>query len=252
MMLEYLYTGDYELSEEEDCETPEDSDLKDDVAEIDDPANQRALARLSNEAEQEKGQEAEAPKQKTEEPLPYPENELIPNIKINAIANYYKIVKLADAATEKAEEILNDEQVNMSPSMLAEVTRHAFSLSGDTRLHEVVSSAVADKIDVMVACEELRNIGGVGNAGLAIIEKLAARIADLEAVNISHQQKQEAFNATLKAKEDRWKQVAKIKSCRSCGTAFNSFLEKASAGPDVDSPAIRCKGCKAKSWAPAY
>ena len=189
-----------------------------------------------------------ATKTSAADPPGFPECELIPNIKINAIANYYQIQKLADLATDKADDLLNDDAVDISPSLLSDVIKQTFGLSGDSRLQEVVATAAADQIDVMVACEELTDLDGIGDAGLAIIEKLAARIADLESNNVENEGRELALKASLKAKDAKLKTISKIKSCRSCGTSFNAFLEKNSNGTDGDLHFVRCKGCKSKNF----
>lgn len=178
--------------------------------------------------------------------------QIVSHLRVNAIADYYGIDKLAKLATRKIELILKKElDFHIIPQIIAEMS----AANRDSEIRSVIASATARYIEELASSQVLRTIDLEHHLTIEILEACGKRIQklveDLSAANEANNEYKEVIrklegDRDLNAEKVRaiMQQVRLTSKCRNCKKEFGSYIEEPTNILDETSRyVIRCRGC---------
>ncbi|SCN81306.1 uncharacterized protein FFM5_02758 [Fusarium fujikuroi] len=178
--------------------------------------------------------------------------QIVSHLRVNAIADYYGIAKLAKLSTSKIENILKKEMdFHIIPQIIAEMS----TANRDSEIRSVIASATARYIEELASSQVLRTIDLEHHLTIEILEACGKRIQklveDLSAANEASNKYQEVIR---KLEGDRDLTATKVRAimqqlnttpkCRNCKKDFLSFIaEPANVLAETSRYVLRCRGC---------
>ena len=107
-----------------------------------------------------------------------PTDALSQYIKVNAIASYYDISKLAEYVNQKIQEYLH--HIDRPPN-LAVALEEAFNTTPDKALQKMLTSAAARSIDRMIDSADFAKVMDIGDCALGVLKGLFNRGKEMQA-----------------------------------------------------------------------
>jgi hypothetical protein len=231
-MVTFLYTGDYELASETEkkpiqvIEQDHDGDSQGD----------------QTDGEEDKMSEDSPASEETEDKTA--EN-ILSHLRVNAIADYYNIEKLATLSTSKIETILhNDLNFLILPQIIQEM-----SISNrDADLRSLIASVTAKYIEELTSSQVLRTLDLEHNLAIEILEACGGRIQklmeDLVAARELEKLQARVKNLSLVKISTVIELLKKTHRCRHCSKEFGCYIEEpATVLTEGSSYVLRCGGC---------
>ncbi|EXK40912.1 hypothetical protein FOMG_04479 [Fusarium oxysporum f. sp. melonis 26406] len=238
-MVTFLYTGDYKLAPE--TEKPvqvKDGDEKSEEGEIDSEDDNMSKDSPASQKIEDKTAE-----------------KILSHLRVNAIADYYNIEKLAKHSTSKIYTILQDD---LDFLILPKIIEEMSTTTRDADLRSLIAKATAKYIGELTSLQVLRTLELEHNLAIDILEAYGKRIQplleDLSAARVLQNSYKQARNVQQRHKNLT---VAKIRSvlellenttkCRNCNKEFGCYIqEPAGAVNDPSRYALRCSGCQCR------
>ncbi|KAF5974132.1 aminopeptidase 2 [Fusarium coicis] len=175
--------------------------------------------------------------------------QIVSHLRVNAIADYYGIEKLAKLSTSKIESILKKEvDLHIIPEVIAEMS----AANRDLEIRSVIATATARYIAELASTQALRTIDLEHQLTIEILEACGKRVQKLlEHFNTVHNQQSEAIR---KLEGDRDVTATKVRTiiqqlkntpkCRNCKRDFGCYVEEpANILEETSRYVIRCRGC---------
>ncbi|KLO89442.1 uncharacterized protein LW93_1501 [Fusarium fujikuroi] len=174
--------------------------------------------------------------------------QIVSHLRVNAIADYYGIAKLAKLSTSKIENILKKEMdFHIIPQIIAEMS----TANRDAEIRSVIASATARYIEELASSQVLRTIDLEHHLTIEILEACGKRIQklveDLSAANEASNKYQEVIR---KLEGDRDLTATKVRAimqqlnttpkCRNCKKDFLSFIAEPANVLAETSRSTRC------------
>ncbi|KAF5976581.1 speckle-type POZ protein-like protein [Fusarium bulbicola] len=220
-MVTFLYTGDYD---------PRTDKLQMPLQSDDDGKNEEAEIRDIQGDSMSEDSEASGPeRERTTEDILF-------HLRVNAIADYYKIEKLVKVSTAKISTIFGIEQdFRIFPTVIQEM-----SVSNrDTDLESIIASAMSNCVEELTASQLLRTLDLENSLAVEIIEACGKRIQKLEvelsdAYGLMNSYKslrdnQVEHNTATLAKIEALIALLKNRSkCRHCSKDFGCYIAEES------------------------
>ncbi|KAH7171694.1 hypothetical protein DER46DRAFT_656342 [Fusarium sp. MPI-SDFR-AT-0072] len=238
-MVTFLYTGDYKLAPEPEKKPAQhDHDEKREDGEIDSDEDKMSE---DTRASQKIGD-------KTAE-------QIISHLRVNAIADYYNIEKLAKLSTGKIDLILKKEvDFFIIPQIIDEMS----TSNRDAELRSLIASATARYIEELTSSQVLRTIDLEHHLTIEILEACGERIQQLmEDLSGAHGLKNQYKHAKDLHERGQNLTVAKVRSvieqlkntpkCRNCKREFGCYIEEPPSGlTEGNNFVLRCAGCQCR------
>ncbi|KAF5232428.1 hypothetical protein FANTH_12972 [Fusarium anthophilum] len=175
---------------------------------------------------------------------------IVSHLRVNAIADYYGIAKLAQLSTSKIELILKKEvDFNIIPEVIAEM--HA--ANRDIEIRSVIATATARYIAELASTQALRTVDLEHQLTIEIIEACGKRVQKLmeHFSTVQNQQKE----VVRKLEGDRDVTATKVRAiiqqlkntpkCQNCKKDFWCWIEEpTNALVKTSRYALRCRGCQ--------
>ncbi|RBR16951.1 hypothetical protein FVER53590_05706 [Fusarium verticillioides] len=172
--------------------------------------------------------------------------QIVSHLRVNAIADYYGIEKLAKLSTSKIESILKKEvDFHIIPEVIAEMS----AANRDLEIRSVIATATARYIAELASTQALRTIDLEHQLTIEILEACGKRVQKLlEHFNTVHNQQSEVIR---KLEGDRDVTATKVRTiiqqlkntpkCRNCKKDFWCWLEEpTNVLADGSRYALRC------------
>ncbi|KAF5723135.1 speckle-type POZ [Fusarium mundagurra] len=175
---------------------------------------------------------------------------IVSHLRVNAIADYYNIEKLAKLSTSKIESILKKEvDFHIIPQVIAEMS----TANRDSELRSVIASATARYIAELASSQALRTIDLEHQLTIEILEACGKRIQKLvEDLSALHELKDKVIS---KLEGDRDVTAANVRAiiqklqatpkCRNCKKDFWCWIEELAFAPaEIPRYSLRCRSCQ--------
>ncbi|KAF4955665.1 hypothetical protein FGADI_4358 [Fusarium gaditjirri] len=235
-MVTFLYTGDYKLTPEPEKKAPQqDHDDKREEGEI--VSDDEKMSQYPREP------------QKVGDKTVY---QIASHLRVNAIADYYNIDKLAKLSTGKINLILKKEvDFFIIPQIIAEMN----TANRDSELRSLIASATARYIEELASSQVLRTIDLEHHLTIEILEACGQRIQQLmEDLSAAHKMKghykeaehkqEQAKNVLLAKFRTVSQQLQNTPKCRNCKKDFGCYIEEPTLlFTEVSPYVLRCGGC---------
>ncbi|CEI67519.1 hypothetical protein FVEN_g5618 [Fusarium venenatum] len=231
-MIAFLYAGEYQIhSKRAKKSTSDDAHNQDDT----DEASQYSI------------------KQPEDETV----DDLISHLRVNAIADYYNIQKLAQLATSKIQAILDKGQ---SAEVFPQIIQEVSTSNRDPDIDSIIASAAVAHIEELCELEAFQDMEFDDDLTVEMFRACAKRINALERrLDDAHQNVvtyQELRDDEKKAKEFVIEQMDKsmdllgeTDGCRNCNENFGCYFEK--RGPEWQPfYLLRCQNCRCRHKVP--
>ncbi|KAG8677667.1 hypothetical protein FPOAC2_03798 [Fusarium poae] len=177
-------------------------------------------------------------------------DDLISHLRVNAIADYYNIEKLAKLSTSKIKAFLDKGQsAEVFPRIIQEVS----TSNRDPDIHSIVASAAVTHIERLCDLEAFQDMDLDGNLTMEMFRAYTKKIKELERRLDDAQQNvvtyQQLRDDEIKAKEFVIKRMdmsvellSNTEECRNCQENFGCYFEK--KGPEFRPYyLLRCGHC---------
>ncbi|KAF9777001.1 hypothetical protein IL306_004736, partial [Fusarium sp. DS 682] len=102
---------------------------------------------------------------------------LLCHVRVNAIADYYNVPKLAQLANSKIQSILRDSWLAES---FSHVVKEASVSTGDVALHDIITSTAAYHIEELVEFQSFADLEVMSEFAIKVLRSCARRIRDIE------------------------------------------------------------------------
>ncbi|QGI79891.1 hypothetical protein CEK25_006620 [Fusarium fujikuroi] len=171
--------------------------------------------------------------------------QIVSHLRVNAVADYYGIAKLAKLSTSKIENILKKEMdFHIIPQIIAEMS----TANRDSEIRSVIASATARYIEELASSQVLRTIDLEHHLTIEILEACGKRIQKLvEDLSAVEKQQEEVIR---KLEGDRDLTATKVRAimqqlnttpkCRNCKKDFLSFIAEPANVLAETSRSTRC------------
>lgn len=176
--------------------------------------------------------------------------QIVSHLRVNAIADYYGIQKLAKLSTSKIELILKKEiDFHIIPQVIAEMS----TANRDLEIRSVIATATARYIAELASTQALRTIDLEHQLTIEILESCGQRIQKfMEHFNTVQNQHEEVVR---KLNGDRDVTATKVRAimqqlkntpkCRNCKKDFMCFIdEPANVLAETSRYVLRCRSCQ--------
>ncbi|KAF5671939.1 speckle-type POZ [Fusarium denticulatum] len=232
-MVGFLYSADYRLAPEPEKQ-PAQGEKREEGEIVSDDDNMtessRALQRIADETVY----------------------KIVSHLRVNAIADYYGIAKLAKLSTRRIDFLLKSKaDFSVIPQTIAEMA----TANRDPETRSVIASATARYIEELTASRALQTIDLEHQLTIEILEACGTRIQklveDLSAANEVNNKHKETIrklegDRDLAAEKVRnvMQQVHLTTKCRNCKKDFGCYVEEpANILEELSRYVIRCRGC---------
>lgn len=263
LMLEFLYTGDFDLFREGKYTTlagrvdTESWVLASPEREsVDDPSNST------------RGTTTAVIKETIET--------LLRHVRVNSIADYYDISSLKQAANAKIQSILNEIWFAQG---FPEIISEAFNTTSDEALHEIITATTAKRINELIELPDFATLELMNDFTIALLDKIISshrdevktltkasdsyrsqfQLArkwietlqkDVKTMELMHENENRRTQRTLQSFDGVRVALASNASCQNslCNTAFNCHIERAECQHGTTHPmfTLRCSKCGCK------
>ncbi|EWG44709.1 hypothetical protein FVEG_05706 [Fusarium verticillioides 7600] len=235
-MVGFLYGADYRLAPEPEKKPAEDS--KREEGEI--VTDEERMAEASRELQRIANQTV---------------YKIVSHLRVNAIADYYGIQKLANLSTRRIAFLFKS---NTDFSVIPQVIAEMATANRDPETRSVIASATAQHIEELAASQALQTIDLEHQLTIEILEACGKRIQklveDLSAANEVNNKHNETIR---KLEGDRdlaaqkvtniMQQVGSTTKCRNCKNHFGCYIEEpANILEEASRYVIRCQSCNCR------
>ncbi|KLP04774.1 uncharacterized protein Y057_6527 [Fusarium fujikuroi] len=176
--------------------------------------------------------------------------QIVSHLRVNAVADYYGIAKLAKLSTSKIENILKKEMdFHIIPQVIAEMS----TANRDFEIRSVIATATARYIAELASTQALRTIDLEHQLTIEILEACGQRIQKpMEHFSTVQNQHEKVVR---KLNGDRDVTAAKVRAimqqlkntpkCRNCKKDFMCFIdEPANVLAETSRYILRCRACQ--------
>ncbi|KAF4438047.1 Speckle-type POZ [Fusarium acutatum] len=176
--------------------------------------------------------------------------QIVPHLRVNAIADYYGIDKLVKLSTSKIELILKKEiDFHVIPQVIAEMS----TANRDSEIRSVIASATARYIAELASTQALRTIDLEDQLTIEILEACGKRVQKLmehfSAVQNQHKEVMRKLegdrDVTATKVRAIMQQLKNTPKCRNCKKDFLCYIdEPANVLVETSRYVLRCRGCQ--------
>lgn len=231
-MIDFLYTEDYKVNAEDII-----ADLRPDI-----PQEQNLSEKQDETTEEQPVQPGQPQQLKDEdsvmkdtimqdsimkEPLSPFDKELHTlrcHVRVNEVAHYYDIPKLARHSRGKIADALRK---NWRPKLYPAITKEIMDSSGDELLHTQMQEIAAGRIEDLIGLQEFAEMGAFTDYGLGILRGCVQRLQKLQAQTKSQLQSQQRSRQRLVEDINNCRAKLKnTKNCRWCDARFACYIQR--------------------------